>query len=283
MDNEREARYEEQLFNGDIPWRVFWLKPPADRDGMFVTPPHYGNSIEFVLTDLIKGDAMVGGRRDNFPAKSVSYVPPGVVHAFNYLDGDGEILVFKLSLTRLSRWLDLSKIFPLGALRADHADHDATHTDIMSLKTDIPLPDKLIALLRIFSRLKPVGDTAPDGSRQKPGLSEDELRTIIDWTEANLARQITLADAAAVLGYNRTYFCAKFRETNHTTYLAYLTSARMTRACALIPKGLPIGAVARECGFQNESYFIKLFTKVIGFTPGRYREIASSDEPKSGI
>lgn len=281
MYSEKDAYYEKMFFHGEVPWRIFRQLPPALR-GPFSIAPHFSYSIEFVVTDSIVGDAFIGGQHYSFAEKSVFYIPPGVVHAFNYAEGNGKILAMKLNLNSLSRYIDLGQIFPLGLLRADHADHDATRADILSLKTDIPLPDKLIALLRIFSRLKPVGDTAPDGSRPKPGLSQDELRTIVDWTEANLDRQITLADAAAVLGYNRTYFCAKFRETNHTTYLAYLTSARMTRACALIPKGLPIGAVARECGFQNESYFIKLFTKIIGFTPGRYREIASSDEQKSG-
>lgn len=275
MYSEKNASYEKMFSHGDIPWRIFRQLPPAIR-GPFAIAPHYSYSVEFVLTESIIGEAFISGRKSELCEKSVFFIPPSVVHSFNYVGGNGKILAMKLNLNSLSRYINLEQIFNLGSLRADNADHDEIKADVMLLKKDIPLPEKLMSVMRIFSRLKPMDEPSSGTRTAYPRLTAEEQRTITDWTDKNLDKQINLADVAALLGYNRTYFCAKFKETKHMTYLSYLNSVRMTRACTLLTRGLTIGSVARECGFVNESYFIKLFSKMIGFTPGRYREIAAN-------
>ncbi|MBO5219810.1 MAG: helix-turn-helix domain-containing protein [Clostridia bacterium] len=279
MQQTLEASFEQQVFEKDIPWRIFTLEPPDSRRSAFITPPHYANSIEFVLTEGIRGEAYIGGRRYQFSEKAAFYAAPGVVHAFNYDAGGGEILVCKFSLTYLEKYLNLQKIFPLGTLEATPEDHDAMRAEMLSLKdSTLPLSHKLMAVLRIFSMMHAPVAHAADAKHQPSGLTYDEFRTIIDWTEANLHRPIGLSEAAAQLGYNKNYFCSKFKQSNHTTYHAYLCSARINRACELLRAGQSISDVCAACGFQNESHFIQLFSRLIGTTPGKFRSASDGEE-----
>lgn len=244
--------------------------------GTRFTPPHYHETPEFTLSDVASVEAVVGGRSMRCFGKTVFYIPPNCVHAFTYR-GDGLILGAKLELNRLGQYLALPEIFPLERLTANFGDHDAVKAGLFRIvDPEVPLPRKLSSVLEIFSLLKdkqdePDAAELPGRDRRICGLTDAELRRVIDWTEANLHRRIRLAEIAAELGYNPNYFCLKFKESNGGTYLSYVTSARVSRACSLLAGGYSVGDVCDACGFQSESYFIRLFTGRIGTTPKRYQ------------
>ena len=279
MKKSNSGEYELPLFYKDSPWRVFELDPPDKRGGAFFTNPHWANSVEFVLCDGIRGMYQVDERRHSFDGRCVMYAPPGAVHSLDYYEGAGQILVAKFSLSEMKKYMDIEMIFSLGTLEAGDECHNELRGYIVSLcDPSLSLADKLVSVLRLFGLLSPRTFLDSDSSRRSPGLSYDEFRHIIDYTEANLHRSISLDEIAAELGYNKTYFCAKFKDTNHTTYISYLNAARIRRACKLLGEGEPPLRVAGECGFQNESYFIKLFREQVGITPGRWQRSIMNTE-----
>lgn len=275
IGTDSKAEYEKSNFADGQFWKVHIMTPPAVPGGVRFTAPHYHEAPEFTLSNVASVEAVVGRKRTSFSGKTVFYVPPNCVHAFSYR-GDGLIIGAKLELERLGKYLDLPAIFPLDSLTAAFGDHDRIKEELFHIAdSDVSLPDRLISVLSIFRLLTGGEIGQASRERSKSGLSGAELRSVIDWTEANLHQPIRLSEIAARLGYNPNYFCLKFKETNGETYLAYVTSARVSRACSLLAEGLSVGAVCDACGFQNESYFIQLFTKRIGVTPKRYqREFA---------
>ena len=46
--------------------------------------------------------------------------------------------------------------------------------------------------------------------------------------------------------------------------------AKIYHACKLLKRGHSLQAVCEDCGFENMSYFIQLFKKIVGITPKQY-------------
>jgi len=63
------------------------------------------------------------------------------------------------------------------------------------------------------------------------------------------------------------------------TYLNYLNSVRVRRACILLQKGETVQSVCRASGFENVSYFIQMFRKIQHMTPSQYARQYRSAEP----
>jgi transcriptional regulator GlxA family with amidase domain len=43
-------------------------------------------------------------------------------------------------------------------------------------------------------------------------------------------------------------------------------------ACMLVTTNLPISEITFACGFEDQSWFSKIFKNLTGLTPGKYRE-----------
>ena len=56
-------------------------------------------------------------------------------------------------------------------------------------------------------------------------------------------------------------------------FVEYLNSYRLFQASVMLLSGADsVTAVAQSCGFDNLSYFNRLFRKKYGCTPGEYRK-----------
>jgi len=112
--------------------------------------------------------------------------------------------------------------------------------------------------------------TAEEDITKAISSKDDELREIINWTEQNFTRRISLDEVSGEFGYTKHYFCQKFKKATGITYLTYLNNLRISHACRLLKAGKSIGDTCDECGFEDMSYFIQLFKKITGITPKKY-------------
>jgi two-component system response regulator YesN len=63
-----------------------------------------------------------------------------------------------------------------------------------------------------------------------------------------------------------------FREELGITFVEYLTMVRMEEAKKLLmDPSLSVVAVASQVGYEDASYFSKVFKKYVGVSPNRYR------------
>jgi AraC-like DNA-binding protein len=92
----------------------------------------------------------------------------------------------------------------------------------------------------------------------------------------NYTRKISLREIAEASGLSASYFSTIFREEMGENLSNYLNRLRVEKAAAmLISTNLPISDVASACGFEDQSWFSKIFKNKTGFTPGKYREQGS--------
>lgn len=98
-----------------------------------------------------------------------------------------------------------------------------------------------------------------------------QLETVLSMIQQHYSENITLADMAKSVHMNPNYFCRFFNEIVHQTPIQYLNQYRIECACEkLAASGKSITEVALECGFNDVSYFIKVFKRIKGDTPAVY-------------
>jgi AraC family transcriptional regulator len=106
------------------------------------------------------------------------------------------------------------------------------------------------------------------------GLPNHKLRQVIDYVNANLGEDLSLATIADKFEISQYYFWHLFKQSTGMTPRKYLIQQRVERAKELLKqRDLTITDVALECGFTHQSHFAKQFKRLTGITPSQFRKI----------
>ena len=99
------------------------------------------------------------------------------------------------------------------------------------------------------------------------------LKNAVLYMEEHYAGPITLDELARCAGMNRKYFCSFFRSMTQKTPMEYLNNLRVEMAAErLVHTDHTVAEIAGECGFNDVSYFTKVFRRYMEYTPLSYRK-----------
>lgn len=102
------------------------------------------------------------------------------------------------------------------------------------------------------------------------------LAPALHYVQRNFRRQIRNADMAALCRMSPHHFCRAFTERFSQTFQEYVLRHRIFRACnAFQQPDVPIASVAYSVGFNDPSYFARVFRRYVGLSPSKYREQVS--------
>jgi AraC family transcriptional regulator len=108
--------------------------------------------------------------------------------------------------------------------------------------------------------------------RETGGLPKAKLKQAIDYIQAHLDENISLADMAAMLGMSQYHFSRLFKQSMQLTPHAYLVEQRVNRAKQLLfDLDMTMLDIAEECGFANPSHFSRCFRQYTGMSPMEFR------------
>jgi len=99
------------------------------------------------------------------------------------------------------------------------------------------------------------------------------LRAALEYIEAHLCEDVSLAAIAAAANLSTFRFARGFRKVTGQAPHQYVIGRRLERARDLLrTTDEPIAEVARRVGFATQSHFTAVFSKRCGLPPRRYRE-----------
>lgn len=102
--------------------------------------------------------------------------------------------------------------------------------------------------------------------------SLEKLKTILKYVEEHYAETLTIADMADLTYYSKSHFMKFFRMHMGMGFIEYLNDYRLTIAARLLTTTDDvILEIASLSGFDNLSYFNRLFRRKFHTTPGQYR------------
>ena len=104
-------------------------------------------------------------------------------------------------------------------------------------------------------------------------LAKWRLKRAIEYIEASLAESVSLANIASAAGLTRMHFAAQFRAATGLRPHEYLLRRRIERAQEkLAGTSMSLVEVALSVGFQTQSHFTSVFTRMVGQPPRAWRE-----------
>ena len=91
--------------------------------------------------------------------------------------------------------------------------------------------------------------------------------------EEHQAEDLSLAQVAKAAGMSTFYFCKMFKKFTGLNFTDYLSRVRIEKAKnLLLNPNLRISEIAYAIGFQSLTHFNRVFKKIVGQSPTRYRE-----------
>lgn len=258
-------------FNPQKPWNVDYIF--FDRD-ISVSPLHYAETVEVLFCHAAKGYVRIDSTQFDISGNKVFFIAPGTIHSTSYQNSNGQVTNIKLDLACLKSYIDIEAIVADYGLSLQQLSTTVPYNEkTVKISHILRHPDSdffevLTAILAFFNIL--IQNSIQNGCAKCNLVADDSLKKIISWTEHNFYRKISLDEVASLLGYNKYYFCNKFKKSTGISYFNYLNTLRIHNACYLLKKGYTINEVCEICGFDSISYFIQLFKKIVGLTPKKY-------------
>ena len=121
----------------------------------------------------------------------------------------------------------------------------------------------------------------PPGREQRfyssfaPRLNHGDAATlrVQHWMQANRGKEAALSVLASHAGLEQRTFLRRFQKATGLTSTDYAQRLRVNRARELLQfSQQPVDAIAWEVGYRDPAAFRKVFHRVVGLTPGEFRQ-----------
>lgn len=113
---------------------------------------------------------------------------------------------------------------------------------------------------------------AQQNCHKKNDNKMDVAKNVLDYIHNNYQNNMTLQDLADQAHVSREHLCRVFREVSESSPIAYLNRYRIMQSAHLLNSTRKsISEISSDCGFNNSSYFNKLFLRFMKCTPKEYR------------
>ena len=182
------------------------------------------------------------------------------------------LLLTQQNSIELALWALRSRVFDLLVKPAQADEVDRTFQRIADA----------VQARRSQTERKPQGLTTqpPPETRYRPHAAvAPRLHAAIAHVAKHYLRPIPESEVALLCSMSPSRFCREFKSAYQMTFVEYLANYRMKQAKRLLANpSMPVADVAAAVGFNDPSYFTRVFRRQEGISPSEYRA-ASVFEP----
>ncbi len=103
--------------------------------------------------------------------------------------------------------------------------------------------------------------------------NNDKVEKSIYFMNEQIDRKVSLRELTTQCGLSLSHYCLVFKKHTSYTPLEYFTRLKVQKACNKLDlTGNTIKEIAQSLGFEDQYYFSRVFTKIIGIPPRVYRK-----------
>lgn len=291
MDISQYENYQEKEIPADplFPYQTYLCSIPLDFSAV---PLHWHDEMEIIY--IKKGSGCVSVDFDSYQVKGrdIVLVLPGRLHGIGRRAAETmeyENIIFRLSLLHprqpdavMEHYLaplsqrQLALPVHITPDRDEYPQIAACLDSIDRIRQTFPpgfelyIKGKLFELFYIlFSACATPAAGHPAGQNRM-----DKTRQILKYIEQHYPEKLSIQTMAAVSGFSQSHFMKFFKSALGTSFTAYLNDYRLTMASRLLlASGDSILHIAADTGFDNLSYFNRMFKKKFGTTPSGFRKM----------
>lgn len=112
----------------------------------------------------------------------------------------------------------------------------------------------------------------------------DVIFRAVDYIKRHYSRKITLEEVADHVRLSPAYFSKIFKQEMGSNFSVYLNQVRVQQSQRLMQDpSASLADIAQLVGFEDQSYFSKVFKRLTGVSPGRYRESRGQVRRNEGV
>ena len=101
---------------------------------------------------------------------------------------------------------------------------------------------------------------------------DDRIMQVQDWIDSNFQNFIRIADLAQMFNFSERNLKRRFSLATGTSVNKYIQEVRVDKAKKmLLTTEATIKDIAIAVGYENDSFFSRLFKKITGLTPAKWR------------
>ena len=98
------------------------------------------------------------------------------------------------------------------------------------------------------------------------------IKSVRKYIDDHYSEKIKMQDIAKSVSMSPSYLATLFKRKMNLSIHDYLLRVRIEKSIELMQnRELSIPEIIQECGIESRSYYNKVFKKLIGLTPGKYR------------
>jgi AraC-like DNA-binding protein len=105
--------------------------------------------------------------------------------------------------------------------------------------------------------------------------AESEQRAMdsaVKMMKSNINAKVSVHEIAEKVNFSYSHFCLLFKKTFGTSPIDYFIGMKIQKACKLLLNNNgKIKEVSLELGYDDQYYFSRIFKKVVGVSPGKFR------------
>ncbi|MEG1504958.1 MAG: AraC family transcriptional regulator [Lachnospiraceae bacterium] len=106
----------------------------------------------------------------------------------------------------------------------------------------------------------------------KPSKNNELIKKAMIYISQHFNTPLTLEDVASQVHLHPSYFSTMFKQSTGSTFKEYLNMVRIEESKRLLSNtDFSIIDIAVAIGFEDQSYFSKVFKKYTGLTPKQFR------------
>ncbi|WP_077611820.1 AraC family transcriptional regulator [Clostridium sp. Marseille-P2415] len=112
----------------------------------------------------------------------------------------------------------------------------------------------------------------PASAPSRPPKILERTRQILKYMEQHYSESLSIKEMSVACGMSQSHFMKFFKQTMGMPFTAYLNDYRLTMASRLLlSSDDSILTIAGDTGFNNLSYFNRIFKEKFGMTPREFR------------
>lgn len=246
-------------------------------------PAEAAFSVLLQLRDSPKRELFLGGRsvyRGGYGARTTSIVDLEQQPTAN-LASPFDVLHFYVSRTALDEITDERGAPRIATLTCERGMFDETVWHLgAALLPALERPgeigsmyaDHLLLATHTYFAVA-FGDMRVPEYGRRGALAPWQVRCATELMIERMGEDLSLSEPAAACGLSAGYFARAFRQSMGMPPHRWILLQRVLRAKSLLRDAVrPLSDIAAACGFADQSHFTRVFTGIVGASPGAWRK-----------
>ncbi|MFA9457332.1 helix-turn-helix domain-containing protein [Halalkalibacter sp. AB-rgal2] len=277
----------EDRVHGD-PMFAFHIYMVDYLDGDVIFQWHWHHEMEFLVMEHGQALIRVGASEVTLQEGEALFIPSGQLHAAYPVGNEPfrlQAIVFHSQLInsatydtiqshfidRLLEWDDDEPILIKEASAFRHIEAILSHYDEKNSTYPLLIKGELFLLFAYLMDEYEVKRKSPARTEKSENITR--LKQVLTYMDKSLQERLTVNDLASHIQMSDGHFSRFFKSYIKMTPIDYLNHVRINKAAKLLKEtDRSVLDISLEVGFENTSYFIRMFKRKKSCTPSEFRK-----------